>query len=241
MTKLISILILVSAAIHVAVLGLINFNSTESVSIGTRMRISIQAPSVTQKDSPQETNRTEAADHKKSPEPTQPDTVKTITKKKLEATEVTNKTAQKSEPPEQTDPQKNTVADASPELTIDTQSTVVASLETISKDSTTPTQQALSARTSSLLYSELEQAFALHFYYPRIAVRRGWSGEVQLSLRIEANGKLSQIRIIKSSGFGLLDKAAMKSLDEVEILPSAIALLNGNSLNLVLPVEYRLL
>ena len=124
---------------------------------------------------------------------------------------------------------------------MDSQTTVVASLEPILEENTIPNKSSLSARTSSLLYSDLERAFALHFYYPRLAIRRGWSGEVQLSLRIEADGKLSHVRILKGSGFGLLDKAAMSSIDNVDILPSANALLNGNSLELILPVEYRLL
>jgi len=95
--------------------------------------------------------------------------------------------------------------------------------------------------SNKLLESVLRKAFNTHFYYPRLAIRRGWSGEVHISLRIESNGTLSHVRILKGSGFGLLDKAAMSSLDKVEILPSAIALLNGNSFDLVLPVEYRLL
>ena len=105
----------------------------------------------------------------------------------------------------------------------------------------TESEVASSDNTRKQLKSVLQQAFNTHFYYPRLAVRRGWSGEVQLSLRIEANGKLSHVRILESSGFNLLDKAAMSSLDKVKILPSAIALLNGNSLDLILPVQYRLL
>jgi len=103
---------------------------------------------------------------------------------------------------------------------------------------TTPSQ---SQHTSRQLKSVLRQAFNSHFYYPRLAVRRGWSGEVQLSLRIESDGKLSHMRILKGSGFGLLDEAAMNSLSKIEMLPSAIALLEGNSLDLILPVKYRLL
>jgi protein TonB len=92
-----------------------------------------------------------------------------------------------------------------------------------------------------LLRADLEQAFALHFRYPRLAIKRGWQGEVRLGLRIEANGHLSQVRILQGSGYGLLDKAAMKSLNKVETLPNAIALLNGRSLDLILPVKYQLL
>ena len=102
-------------------------------------------------------------------------------------------------------------------------------------------QTTSSKSTTKQLRVVLRRAFNTHFYYPRLAIRRGWSGEVHLSLRIEPNGTLSHVRILKGSGFGLLDKAAMKSLDKVKILPAAIALLDGQSLDLTLPVEYRLL
>ena len=95
--------------------------------------------------------------------------------------------------------------------------------------------------TEKQLQSVLRKAFNTHFYYPRMAIRRGWSGEVHLSLRIESNGTLSHVRILKGSGFGLLDDAAVNCLDKVDILPAAVVLLDGHSLDLILPVEYRLL
>ena len=91
------------------------------------------------------------------------------------------------------------------------------------------------------LASVLKKAFNAKFYYPRMAVRRGWQGTVQLGLRIEANGKLSDIRIMEGSGYDLLDKAALNTLAKVDVLETAITLLDGRSLELILPVEYRLL
>ena len=91
------------------------------------------------------------------------------------------------------------------------------------------------------LASVLKKAFNAEFYYPRMAIRRGWQGKVQLGLRIEANGKLSDIRIMEGSGYDLLDKAALNTLAKVDVLETAVALLDGRSLELILPVEYRLL
>jgi len=91
------------------------------------------------------------------------------------------------------------------------------------------------------LESVLQKAFNAEFYYPRLAVRRGWQGKVQLGLRIEADGHLSDIRVMQGSGYTLLDNAALKSLNKVEVLPTAVSLLDGRSLELILPVEYRLL
>lgn len=100
---------------------------------------------------------------------------------------------------------------------------------------------ASASRNSRQLEVVLRKAFNAHFYYPRLAIRRGWQGEVRLGLRIEANGHLSRVRILQGSGHDLLDRAAIKSLNRVELLPAAIALLNGGSMDLVLPIQYQLL
>lgn len=107
---------------------------------------------------------------------------------------------------------------------------------------TAPAQAApLAHHDSHAIQQHLRNAFQGYFYYPRLAIRRGWHGEVRLGLRIEANGTLSRIRILRGSGHSLLDDAAMQSLARVEALPSAVSLLHGRSLDVVLPVEYRLL
>ena len=221
MTKQISILILASAALHAAVLGLISFDSPIDVPVGTRMRISIQAPSLIPVAAPQVTKKAKPS-AKKS-------TVATKTKPtKLEPSKDTsNQKMVKSQPNQ---PQAE-IKDSN-----DTNVITTATIDTI-----TPLQASLPAQTSSLLRADLERAFALHFYYPRLAIKRGWQGDVQISLRIKSNGQLSEIRILRGSGYSLLDKSAMKSINKVEILPAAIALLDGNSLDLILPVEYRLL
>jgi protein TonB len=101
--------------------------------------------------------------------------------------------------------------------------------------------QAVSAQQATLLRGHLEQAFRMHFFYPRLAVKRGWQGEVTLGLHVAANGVLGNIHIINSSGHNILDRAALDSLGKVKRLPEAEALLNGHALELALPVQYRLL
>jgi protein TonB len=91
------------------------------------------------------------------------------------------------------------------------------------------------------VHHTLKRAFARYFHYPPSAVRRGWQGEVRLGLHIGANGRLSNIRVVHTSGYGILDRAALRSLGKVDVLPEAVALLNGDGLELVLPIHYRLL
>lgn len=230
MNKTISLLILASAALHVLVLGLIDFNSPTNIVIaGSLMRISIQAPS------PASVKKVAA----------NKDIAKPLPKKKTAKLKTTPKvkpvqkkiTVAKTKPPESTHSEPDVEVANKDTDTSSENDTIVAKLETPSATSAS----ALPEQVSSLLHSDLERAFALHFYYPRIAIKRGWQGEVRISLRIEADGHLSRVRVLNSSGHVLLDKAAIASIDKVEILPTAIALLDGRTLDLILPVEYRLL
>ncbi len=104
----------------------------------------------------------------------------------------------------------------------------------------TPFLTETSAVRSDIL-SSLSQAFAPYFRYPLLAQRRGWQGVVELGVHIKANGQLSRIWINRSSGHRILDKAAAKSLDQVTTLPMLDSNLSGDDLDMVLPVEYRLI
>ncbi len=87
----------------------------------------------------------------------------------------------------------------------------------------------------------IREALAPHFRYPTLAVRRSWQGVVTIGLRVEANGKLANLHVVHSSGFRLLDKAALRSVRKVAHLQSAIEWLKGDDFDIVLPIEYRLL
>lgn len=90
------------------------------------------------------------------------------------------------------------------------------------------------------LNSRLQHALLAHFDYPPVARRRGWEGVVQVGLRVEADGQLSRLRLIASSGHALLDRAALLSLGRVAPLQDAIDWLNGRQVDMILPVRYQL-
>lgn len=80
---------------------------------------------------------------------------------------------------------------------------------------------------------------ARHFHYPAQAVRRGWQGTVTLGFRVSVDGVIENLHIAQSSGYALLDRAALGALGKVH----AIALDSGTlraALDLQLPVIYRL-
>jgi protein TonB len=87
---------------------------------------------------------------------------------------------------------------------------------------------------------ELLRALLPYFEYPPVARRRGWQGRVRIGLLVKADGHLSGVQLLESSGYALLDKAAMKNVNQLRNVPAATQWLDGRDLDLVLPVTYRL-
>ncbi len=226
MTKTIIIFSLVSLSLHAGLL-LVSPSSRNIIEVGAPFRVSIIAahPQMPAKKSAHNTPAEKP--EQKTPEQTLP---APATAKAVKAVKPVNKTV-------------STRNNAAPvEQQRQDQQTVSRVEVALAKQ--TDAQQAsvaITAQTSSLLRNELQQAFLLKFYYPRLAQKRGWQGEVRLGLKVAASGRLEDIHILQSSGHGLLDRAALDSLGQVRSLPAAIALLNGQEMKLELPVQYRLL
>ncbi len=93
---------------------------------------------------------------------------------------------------------------------------------------------------SAHIRGKLQTDLARYFSYPAIARQRGWQGHVQIGFRVQPDGKLTNIYIVRSSGYRLLDKSALKALRQVEPLTEAVTLLKGKSVDMQLPVIYKL-
>lgn len=76
--------------------------------------------------------------------------------------------------------------------------------------------------------------------YPAIARRHGWQGVVTLELHIESSGLISGLQINETSGYPALDSAAINIL-QLASIPGARGWLNGRTMDMLVPVEYRLL
>lgn len=92
------------------------------------------------------------------------------------------------------------------------------------------------AYIASIIYKELNQ----YFTYPRLAVKRNWQGKVILSLRVTSSGKIKNIQVNHSSGYDILDQAAINSLSKVEQLPEISSWLPFD-IDLEFPVIYKLI
>ncbi len=90
------------------------------------------------------------------------------------------------------------------------------------------------------LQARLRDALAPYFVYPPLARRQGWQGEVTVALRVETDGRLSGIHLIASSGHGIIDRDALRTLQEIPRLDHIDGWLENNHFDMVLPIEYRL-
>lgn len=104
-------------------------------------------------------------------------------------------------------------------------------------------QEAAAASADALrnqLLGELQTRLARYLTYPPLARERGWQGTVLLGLHVESNGRLGDVRLERSSGYAVLDRSALNSLNRLGYLSEAVAWLNGRSVDMQLPVIYRL-
>ncbi len=90
------------------------------------------------------------------------------------------------------------------------------------------------------LQARLRDALAPYFVYPPLARRQGWQGEVTVALRVEIDGRLSGIHLLASSGHGLIDRAALRTLRDIPRLDDIGGWLENGHFDMVLPIEYRL-
>jgi protein TonB len=97
-----------------------------------------------------------------------------------------------------------------------------------------------SAAKHRKIRNALQEALLPRFDYPPLARRRGWQGRVNVGLHVEADGDLTRIHLVKSSGHVLLDRAAVRNITELRSIPRATQWLEGNGIDMVLPVRYQL-
>ena len=68
---------------------------------------------------------------------------------------------------------------------------------------------------------------------------KGWQGIVKLEVRIESDGRISRLRVEQTSGYPLLDRAALQAL-RLASVPDAEQWMKGQAVDIIIPVEYRL-
>jgi TonB family protein len=109
------------------------------------------------------------------------------------------------------------------------------------RDSVTQPVQPRTETTGQRLSRQVLQALFPYFHYPLFARLQGWQGEVQVAVHIARDGSLSNLRLARTSGYPILDAAALDSLERIHRLPDATTgLLEASGFDLNVPVVYRL-
>jgi protein TonB len=76
--------------------------------------------------------------------------------------------------------------------------------------------------------------------YPGRAVQRGWEGTVRMSVLINKSGALEKIAITQSSQYTILDKAAVKAVEQAAPFPEIPDELNTRVFDLSVPITFQL-
>ncbi len=94
-----------------------------------------------------------------------------------------------------------------------------------------------SARTKYLNehFAYIRNKILSNVSYPDPAKRKGWQGKVLLSFIITADGSVRDLRIVKSSGFTLLDRNAIETVRDTAPFPRP-----PDEAQLVIPITYHL-
>ena len=113
---------------------------------------------------------------------------------------------------------------------------MVPSTASIVAEMTQPASPQIVVAKVEALRLNLQQRLAR--VYPLMAKQRGWQGGVLLGFQVSTQGAIHDIQVLQSSGYTLLDKSAMKSLSELDLLAFAGAI--PANLQMDLAVSYRL-
>ncbi|MDD5176072.1 MAG: energy transducer TonB [Sterolibacterium sp.] len=74
--------------------------------------------------------------------------------------------------------------------------------------------------------------------YPRQALENGWSGTAEVSLSVAANGLSQPVQLLRSSGYELLDAAALEMVGNAAQMTAVPVSLRGQSFSVPLPVVF---
>ena len=90
------------------------------------------------------------------------------------------------------------------------------------------------------LQTLLHESLTQHFIYPPMAHRNGWEGRVELLVQLDQDGRLHTLRVVRSSGYLLLDEDALLTLRRIGSIPRARSWVPEQGYATTLPIIYKL-
>jgi len=76
--------------------------------------------------------------------------------------------------------------------------------------------------------------------YPRMAQMRGWQGEIVLQVELNGDGALISSKIVKASGFEVLDNEGLDMVKRASPFPVPPEILHGKSFSILVPIKFKL-
>ncbi|MFA7270007.1 MAG: energy transducer TonB [Sterolibacterium sp.] len=76
--------------------------------------------------------------------------------------------------------------------------------------------------------------------YPPLALENGWSGTAEIVVANAANGVPQPVQLLRSSGYALLDAAALEMVGNAALHAAVPASLRGQTFSVLLPVVFDL-
>jgi len=96
------------------------------------------------------------------------------------------------------------------------------------------------AAIQNYLLGILQSELARYLRYPALARERGWEGTVLVGVAVASDGMLTSARLLRSSGYPLLDEASLTSLRRIHSLGVETARLGSEPVEVILPIRFRL-
>jgi TonB family protein len=91
-----------------------------------------------------------------------------------------------------------------------------------------------------LFTGQVRQRIANAKYYPRMARRRGIEGRPIIAFTLDSQGRLTKVDLAETSGYQLLDRAALDAVQQGAPYPEIPAPLKMNSFQFKLPISFVL-
>lgn len=84
-------------------------------------------------------------------------------------------------------------------------------------------------------FADIRNAIITKLSYPRLARRMGWTGTVKVSFVVDEDGGVSNVKVLMTSGFEVLDNNAVETVKQCAPYPKP-----PRSAEMIMPITYRL-
>ena len=88
-------------------------------------------------------------------------------------------------------------------------------------------------------FNKIKQSINLQWEYPEIAKRYGFQGKLILEFTITENGRIEQLRLVRSSGYNVLDEEAQRAIEAAAPFPPIPTWIKPNPLRILATMEYH--